>query len=407
MHQHAHRRLRPVAGRTKTALSAVGGGELLLDVSGITGVVEYQPDECTFTARCGTRISEIERMLARDGFMLPFDPPFASRGATVGGTVAAGLSGAGRFRYGGVRDFLLGVLFVDGDGHLVRGGARVVKNAAGFSLQHALLGSLGRLGVLIELTFKVFPLPPARVTLVAEFGALDRALDALVRVRQSTFELDALDLSPPGTLLVRLGGLAAALEARANALTSFLSASSVTRLTGDDEERVWQEARDFAWLQPPPSSPSHAAPSVTATPHAATAHAATHVAGSHGMTSHADAAHAAPGGAPRASRRDGEPVLVKVSLTPSRLARLDDRLRHASDAEDIGAIPRRYSAGGEVAWLGWPGALDALDRLLRDAGLQGLVLTGEGVDDPLIGVRPDHVFVDRLRQALDPHGAFA
>lgn len=356
---HPHRRLRPVAGRTKTALSAVAGNELLLDVSAITGIVDYQPDECTFTARCGTRISEVERMLARDGFMLPFDPPFAARGATLGGTVASGLSGAGRFRYGGVRDFLLGVLFVDGDGHLIRGGARVVKNAAGFSIQNALLGSLGRLGVLIELTFKVFPMPPSRVTLIADFGTLDRALDALVRVRQSTFELDALDLLPPSTVVVRLGGFHAAIAARADALTSFLSASSVTRLTGDDEERAWQEAREFTWL----GAPEHGA--------------------------------------------SGGPALVKVSLTPGRLARLDERLHHASQDEAIGAIPRRYSAGGEVAWLGWSGALDALDRLLRDAGLQGLVLTGEGVDDPLIGVRPDHVFVDRLRQALDPHGAFA
>ncbi len=102
-----HARLRPVAGRTKPALSA--GAHQLIDVSALTGVLEYQPAECTFTARAATPIAEIERMLAADGLYLPFEPPLADAGATLGGTVAAGLSGPGRFRYGGVRDFLLGV----------------------------------------------------------------------------------------------------------------------------------------------------------------------------------------------------------------------------------------------------------------------------------------------------------
>ena len=223
-----HARLRPVAGRTKPALSA--GAHQLIDVSALTGVIEYQAAECTFTARAATPIAEIERMLAADGLYLPFEPPLADAGATLGGTVAAGLSGPGRFRYGGVRDFLLGVQFVDGEARVLRGGGKVVKNAAGFSLQHAFLGSLGRLSVLTEVTFKVFPRAPAMLTVVMDFGTFARALDALVKLRRSTFELEAVDLLPPATLVVRLGGIDEMLKTRAAALVSFLMPGEINLL---------------------------------------------------------------------------------------------------------------------------------------------------------------------------------
>src|SRR5690606_8123830 len=107
------------------------------------------------------------------------------RGATLGGTVAAGLSGPGRFRYGGVRDFLLGVRLVNGQGEVVRGGGKVVKNAAGFDIPKLLVGSLGRFGVIVELTFKVFPQPEHATTLKAHYASLDAALGGLRRVALS------------------------------------------------------------------------------------------------------------------------------------------------------------------------------------------------------------------------------
>ena len=113
--------------------------------------------EFTFTALAGTPVREIAAALAERGQYLPFDPMLREAGATLGGTVAAGLSGPGRFRYGGLRDFILGVRFVDGEGRLLRLGGKVVKNAAGFDLPKFFVGSLGRFGVLAEMTFKVFP----------------------------------------------------------------------------------------------------------------------------------------------------------------------------------------------------------------------------------------------------------
>lgn len=115
-------RVLPVAGGTKPALSTAPHGVVALDVGGLRGIVDYDPAELTLTARASTPLSEIAAVLARHGQYLPFDPPLAAAGATLGGTVAAGVGGPGAYRYGGVRDFVLGVRFVDGAGRLARAG---------------------------------------------------------------------------------------------------------------------------------------------------------------------------------------------------------------------------------------------------------------------------------------------
>ena len=117
----------------------------------------------------------------------------AAEGATLGGTVAAGLSGPGRWRFGGLRDFILGVQFVDGEGRLLRLGGKVVKNAAGFDLPKFFVGSAGRFGVLAEMTFKVFPRPAATRTL--RLPAKDAVAQAqmLTQAANARWELDALE----------------------------------------------------------------------------------------------------------------------------------------------------------------------------------------------------------------------
>jgi glycolate oxidase FAD binding subunit len=138
-----------------------------------------------------------------------------------------------------VRDFILGVQFVDGEGNLVRGGGKVVKNAAGFDLPKLMVGSLGRLGILTELAFKVFPFPKATATLRVTFPALEAALEALYKLAGSPIELYALDLEAPATLVLRLGGLPEALSARLERLQLFLSRSGEV-LQGEGEAQYWR-----------------------------------------------------------------------------------------------------------------------------------------------------------------------
>ena len=238
-------RVVPVAGATKPALSEPPEGVVALDVNGLRGLVDYDPAELTFTARPGTPVAEIAATLAEHGQYLPFDPPLVGAGATLGGTVAAGVAGPGAYRYGGVRDFVLGVQFIDGTGQVRRAGGRVVKNAAGLDLPKLLVGSMGRLGVLTELSLKVLPAPEATATVAFQPAGLDETLDAIARIGRGPLEADAVDLTPDGRLLVRLAGRAGPLPARVARLQALVG------LPGEPVgEDAWAAARELSWAPP-------------------------------------------------------------------------------------------------------------------------------------------------------------
>lgn len=169
------------AGERRASLCIRGGGSKAfygrraqgepLPVAAHRGIVRYEPAELTLTARCGTTVAAAEEALAGQGQMLPFEPPRFSPAATLGGTVACGLAGPRRAYAGAVRDFLLGVRCISGEGRLLRFGGEVMKNVAGFDAFRLMAGAMGTLGVLLELTFKVLPRPEWELTLVFECDA--------------------------------------------------------------------------------------------------------------------------------------------------------------------------------------------------------------------------------------------
>ena len=238
-------RVLAVGAGTKPRLSRVAGDIVRISTAKLRGIVEYEPSEFTFTALAGTPLTEIVAALGERGQYLPFDPMLAEAGATLGGTVAAGLSGPGRWRFGGLRDFILGVQFVDGDGRLLRLGGKVVKNAAGFDLPKFFVGSAGRFGVLAEMTFKVFPRPAALRTLRLE--AKDEVAKRVIfaAAAGSRWELDALDtpVDEPA-VFARLGGPAAALDAIG---AKILGQFPGTVLTGGGAEEFWRTVTGFRW----------------------------------------------------------------------------------------------------------------------------------------------------------------
>jgi glycolate oxidase FAD binding subunit len=148
-----------------------------LDTRAYSGVIAYEPTELVITARCGTPLSEIDAILDEHGQMLAFEPPHFAGSPTIGGVVAAGLSGPRRMAAGAVRDFVLGARLLDGKGELLSFGGQVMKNVAGYDVSRLLAGSLGCLGVLAELSLKVVPRPRRELTLrfaLAEGEALGR-----------------------------------------------------------------------------------------------------------------------------------------------------------------------------------------------------------------------------------------
>lgn len=237
-------RVLAVGGRTKPRLSA-GVDATPLVVTGLTGIVEYDPAEFTVTALAGTRLSDLNAALARHGQHLPFDPPLAAAGATLGGTLAAGIAGPGRFRFGGVRDFVIGVRFVDGSGRLLRLGGKVVKNAAGFDIPKFLAGSLGRFGVIGEATLKVFPRPESNLTLRLAADSLPASLTLLATLGRSRYELEALDVAPgEWDVFARLAGPADALPDLARDL---LARHHGEILPSAEGAALWTNLRDFGW----------------------------------------------------------------------------------------------------------------------------------------------------------------
>ncbi|HMN27437.1 MAG TPA: FAD-binding protein, partial [Caldilineaceae bacterium] len=247
---HTASAILPRGGGSKPALSSDRDGVALLDLRGLRGILEYEPGEYTFTALAGTPLADVQAALAEHGQYLPFDPPLVAAGATLGGTIAAGLSGSGRYRYGGVRDFLIGIRFVDGQGRLVRGGGKVVKNAAGFDLPKLMVGSLGRLGVLVEASFKVFPQPQSFASLTVSYPTLAEALAGMRAVADARLDIEALDIvtgwpAPSYTLWVRLGGWEAVLPARLAQLGQLLAGGE--EVSGPAEAAFWAGVREFAW----------------------------------------------------------------------------------------------------------------------------------------------------------------
>lgn len=340
-------RLQLVGAASKSAMSAPRQGALRCEMTALSGVVDHQPTEFLLTALAGTPIAQLQQVLADTGQYFPFDPPLVEAGATIGGTVAAGLSGPGRLRHGGIRDFIMGIRFVDGLGCVVSGGGRVVKNAAGFDLPKLLVGSCGYLGAIVELTLKVFPAPEVERTVRISTSGLAQGLKIQTALVRTSIQWTAIDLASDGTIDLRIGGPAAAVEAltkRTEAIVAQLDSSASSQPL-EDADDIGRRLCDGTWAEAPDR-------------------------------------------------------LVRVPVAPAMLQALDHSLAETS-------VRRQYSAAGNLAWIRWPAPrpLEQLDELLRHHRLGGSVILGEAACYRL-GQRGDAAMMARVKRAIDPQDKF-
>jgi glycolate oxidase FAD binding subunit len=340
----SHPKLLPRGGGSKEALSTPPAGVVALELLSLTGVLDYDPGEFTFTALAGTTLKEVEGLLEANGQYLPFDPPLTASGATLGGTVAAAMSGSGRNRYGGVRDFILGVQIVDGAGKLVRGGGKVVKNAAGFDLPKLMVGSFGRLGAIVEVTFKVFPRPEAQRTIRVTCRDLADALGRIAQLVRQPFDLEALDLEPTGhALVIRVAGNGDAIDDHAQRVAAFTERRCDV-LAADEADGYWYAQREFEWV-------------------------------------------------------GADCRLIKLAITPRDVPAIESAIASA------GEVVRRYAVAGNVAWLAWP--TDRAWPALPVSGLvvRG---EADGASPRVGPMSAEAApFAQRIKRALDPEGRFA
>jgi glycolate oxidase FAD binding subunit len=225
-------RIREAAARKKPLRLRGGGtkdfyGQALkgdvLDTRAYHGVISYEPSELVITVRAGTPLAEVEALLAKQGQCLAFEPPHfatANAQATVGGMVAAGLAGAARASVGSVRDFVLGVRMLNGQGQDLTFGGQVMKNVAGYDVSRLMAGSLGTLGMITEVSLKVLPITPAQATLACLRVSQQEALDLLNRwggqplpLNASAWLHDTTANPVQDALYVRLRGAQAAVKA--------------------------------------------------------------------------------------------------------------------------------------------------------------------------------------------------
>ena len=204
----------------KTPLQIIGGNSKAfygrkvtgktLHVGDYQGIIHYEPTELVLTARCGTPLSEIENLLAAHGQMLAFEPPHFGDTATLGGTIATGLSGSRRAYTSAARDVVLGVRLINGHGEILKFGGEVMKNVAGFDVSRLQVGALGTLGVLLDISLRILPHPETELTLVFELSATD-ALSRMIVLGKKNSPLSALCFVN-NQLFVRLSGAEAAIK---------------------------------------------------------------------------------------------------------------------------------------------------------------------------------------------------
>jgi glycolate oxidase FAD binding subunit len=256
----AGRRLEIVGGGTKRGIGVVRDADAVLSLAKLDKVIDYAPEELVLTAQPGARLSDLERLVAAEGQMLPFEPPHLTRllgskgEPTLGGVLATNLSGPRRIRAGAARDHFLGFEAVTGRGEAVKAGGKVVKNVTGYDLSKLMAGSWGTLAVLTELTIKV--LPAARMELTLLFFGLDerRACEAMCLAMNAPVELSGAAHVPEGTAArsplkgemavtaLRLEGFEASVLARAEGLVAALKGF------GRPEQLDAQHSREF-WAQ--------------------------------------------------------------------------------------------------------------------------------------------------------------
>ncbi|MDI3294989.1 glycolate oxidase subunit GlcE [Janthinobacterium tructae] len=207
----------------------------VLDTRAYAGIIDYEPTELVITARCGTPLADIEAALAARNQMLAFEPPHFGPGATVGGVVASALSGPRRASAGALRDFVLGAVLMDGHGERLAFGGQVMKNVAGYDVSRLLAGSMGTLGLILEVSLKVLPLPLREATLRVACAEI-AALRLLNEWAGKPLPISA-SCWHDGVLTLRLSGAEAAVSAALHTLGGEL-------LAADEAAAFWLAVRE-------------------------------------------------------------------------------------------------------------------------------------------------------------------
>ncbi|MBW6507223.1 MAG: FAD-binding protein, partial [Rhodobacteraceae bacterium] len=244
-----------VVGVGTRPLGAGGGAGVVLEAGGLAGVRLYEPAALTLVVGAGTPLAEVEALLAGSRQRLGFEPAHwgallgAAGQSTMGGVVAANVSGPRRLQAGACRDALIGVRFVDGRGEVIKNGGRVMKNVTGYDLVKLMAGSWGRLGVLSEVAFKLQPAALAEATLLLEGVSAGEAVAAMAAALASPYEVSGAGWMPGVGAMLRLEGLAESVAYRVARLSAHLARFGAVRVERGGSAALWRALGEVAPLR--------------------------------------------------------------------------------------------------------------------------------------------------------------
>ena len=219
----------------------IAAADIKISTANLNRVLQYEPRDLTISVQAGISYRELSRVLAEHRQMVPLDPPFA-QSATVGGIVAANVSGPRRRLYGSARDMVIGMTFATLEGKLIRSGGMVVKNVAGLDMGKLMIGSFGTLAALAVVNFRVHPMPEGTRTFVGDFAQVADAIaarDAVLKSQLLPSSIDLVKNSEVYRLLIQAGGSPAVLDRYSSEL------AWARTLEGTGEELLWEEIREF------------------------------------------------------------------------------------------------------------------------------------------------------------------
>jgi glycolate oxidase FAD binding subunit len=220
----------------------------VISTANLSGIVEYESRDLTISVRAGTPFAEVAATIAADGLMLPLDPPCFTK-ATIGGVVAVNTAGPRRRLYGAARDQVIGMTFATVSGKIAHTGGMVVKNTAGFEMGKLMVGSLGTLGAITSVNFRLAPMPPATRTFIMTRDSLDAAIAARNELLRGVLQPAAVDLlNPSGSRHVGIGGFSLVVQAGGNraVLDRYNRELPGARaIDGREENELWERIREF------------------------------------------------------------------------------------------------------------------------------------------------------------------
>jgi len=240
--------------------------DVALSLERLNKIVDHNESDFILTVQAGARFEDIQKFLFERNQFIALDPPLSQKGATIGGIIATNDYGPSRFRYGTCREQIIEIKAVRSDGHIIKGGAKVVKNVAGYDIHKLFVGALGTLGIVVEASFKLYPLPEHSLTFISGINDIKNLQTSLGKILNADLVLSAIEIINPElssdifklagirpinfpfTLVLRIENVKKAVEDQMDLVKNILNKDGIEGAVVEIDNPIWDFIRNFPYL---------------------------------------------------------------------------------------------------------------------------------------------------------------